>query len=65
MKVLQHFVKIERAEWQLAENSRVLVFGKESLLKGKDQYDWPPSTNKFRSAVVYTDLFSFIQNKVP
>ncbi len=28
-----------------------LGFSRESLLKGKDQYSWPPCTNKLRSAV--------------
>ncbi len=30
-------------------------FSKEVLLKGKDQYGWPPCTNQFRSATLYIE----------
>jgi hypothetical protein len=39
---------------------------RESSLKGKDQYSWPPRTNWFRSAAFNTeDIYvSFLQNKL-
>ncbi len=38
---------------------------REALLKGKDQYRWPPYTNKFRSVAFYIrNIIYLIQNKV-
>jgi hypothetical protein len=39
--------------------SRFCVFNcKECLLKGKDQYSWPPCTNQFRSTAFHTETIS-------
>ncbi len=36
---------------------------RESLLKVKDQYYWPPSNNKFKSVAFYTETTVFFFNK--
>jgi hypothetical protein len=36
---------------------------KETLLKGKAQYSWPPCTNLFRSAPFYIENIIYIFNK--
>ncbi len=39
---------------------------KEPLLKGKDQYSWPPCTNYFRSAAFdKVNIIYFLQNELP
>ncbi len=37
--------------------SKVDGCAKESFLKGKDQYNWPPCTNYFASAVFYSENY--------
>ncbi len=44
----------------LASNAQSRAFTKESLLKEKDQYGLPPSTNKFRSAVLQNESIFFL-----
>ncbi len=37
----------------------------EVLLKEQSQYDWPPYTNKFRSAPFHIEIIiNFLQNKL-
>jgi len=48
-------------DWKLTKLSQHLFkdYSKESLLKRKNEYRWPPSTNYFRSAVFNAVFFSF------
>jgi hypothetical protein len=39
--------------------------GREPLLKGKDQYRWPPCTKEFRSAAFYIENLFFLFTKQP
>jgi hypothetical protein len=39
---------------------------RETLQKGKAQYRWPPSNNKFQSAAFdIANIIYFLQNKLP
>jgi len=40
--------------------SKALNVPRESLMKGKDQYSWPPGHNQFRSPSLNTDKISFL-----
>jgi hypothetical protein len=35
-------------------------YTRESLMKGKDQYSWPPRNNYFRSAPFYTEIMQYL-----
>ncbi len=37
---------------------------RESLLRGKDQYSWPPCTNLFKPEALYTETIFFVQNNL-
>jgi hypothetical protein len=43
---------------------RKWTLGRELLLKGKAQYDWPPCTKKFRSAHLYIENAIHLCNKI-
>jgi hypothetical protein len=52
-----------RLKEQHQHMSQHVLLTREALVKGKDQYGWPPYTNKFRSAAFQTEL-NFFQNNL-
>ncbi len=44
----------------LANKAKSRAFTRDSLLKGKDQFDLPSYTNKFRSAALQNETIFFL-----